>query len=182
MPPVEDIRARRMPGFAQASPGKVRCFVGNDACLCQLLNHYDYLPTGLVPHLPNLTFDLAGVLPDAFGLDIGVAGGLELNAVWGRIPGLGSPSSAGLSGVGGINILWHTRGDSNAGWPEVHLYYGYSANAGRGSLNKRNSLLDATKFALAGNASGAAQLILGWARFLDEKGNSGPSSSRPVIN
>jgi hypothetical protein len=39
----------------------------------------DYLPAGLVPQLSNLTFDLTGVLPDAFGLDIGLAGGLELN-------------------------------------------------------------------------------------------------------
>jgi hypothetical protein len=141
--------------------------------LARTISLYDYLPAGRVPHLSNSVVDLVGYLPDTIGLDIGLGAGAGVT-----IPFF----SAGLSGLGGINLIWHTRGDAHAEWPEVHLYYGYSANAGRGSLNKRNSLFDATKFALAGSASGAAQLVLGWARFIDEKGRSGPASDEWVGN
>lgn len=126
-----------------------------------------------MPRLSNHAVDLTSYLPDTIGLDIGLAAGLDVT-----IPLF----SAGASGLGGINFIWHTRGDSYAGWPEVHLYYGYSGNAGRGSLNKRNSLLDATKLSLAGNASASAQLILGWARYINEKGNSGPANDEWVGN
>ena len=115
--------------------------------LARTINLYDYLPADRVPHFSNNVVDLVGYLPDTIGLDIGVAAGASAT-----IPFF----SAGASGLGGVNLIWHTRGDSYAGWPEVHLYYGYGGGVGRGSLNKRNSLLDATKFALAGNASVAA--------------------------
>ena len=162
-----------MVGFARNYLRRVNCFAGDAVYLLQVLSLYDYLPANRVPYLSNSTVDLTGYLPDTIGLDIGLAAGASAT-----IPFF----SAGASGLGGINFVWHTRGDSYAGWPEVHLYYGYGGNAGRGSLNKRNSLLDATKFALAGNASGAAQLILGWARYIDAKGNSGPASNEWVGN
>ena len=145
--------------------------------LAREISLYDYLPAGLVPHLSNLSFDLTGVLPDAFGLDIGVAAGLELNGLWGNIPGLGSPGSAGLSGVGGINILWHSRGDLNVGWPEIHWYHGHSATASRGSVVTALSGLVSPV-----SLSGAAQLILAWARRYDKDGVPRPSSNRWVAN
>ena len=176
--PIAQLRPKRptAPPSTFIIQGKDGTFISIDfgfGRLARQIDLHDYLPANQVPRLSNNTVDLVGYLPDTIGLDIGLAAGASAT-----IPFFG----AGASGLGGINFIWHTRGDSNAGWPEVHLYYGYSANAGRGSLNKRNSLLDATKFALSGNASGAAQLILGWARFLDEKGNSGPSSSEWVGN
>lgn len=90
--------------------------------------------------------------------------------------------SAGVSGLGGINFIWHTRGDSQASRPEVHVYYGHSENASKGSLNKRNSILTAPKPALSGSASGAAQLILGWARYTIGKDESRPANNEWVGN
>ena len=135
------------------------------------------MPAGLVPHLANLTFDLTGVLPDAFGLDIGLAGGLELNNALALFPKLGGLGSAGLSGVGGINILWHSRGDLQAGWPEIHWYHGHSATASRGSVvTAISELLSPVSL------SGAAQLILAWARRYDNDGVPHPSSNQWVAN
>lgn len=137
----------------------------------------DYLPAGLVPHLANLTFDLKGVLPDAFGLDIGLAGGIELNNTLAIFPKLGGLGAAGWSGVGGINILWHSRGDLQAGWPEIHWYHGHSATASRGSVvTAISELLSPVSL------SGAAQLILAWARRYDNDGVPHPSSNRWVAN
>lgn len=188
-PMLSDRQRLTKPAAAQLRPIRPKAAIGTFAIygkdgtfisvnfgagrLARTISLYDYLPTSQVPHLSNSIVDLVGYLPDTIGLDIGLAAGAGIT-----IPFF----SAGASGLGGINLIWHTRGDAHASWPEVHLYYGYSANGGRGSLNKRNSLLDATKFALAGNASGAAQLVLGWARFLDENGNSGPSSNEWVGN
>ena len=136
-------------------------------------NLYDYLPADQVPHLSNHTVDLVGYLPDTIGLDIGLGAGADAT----------SPVfSAGASALGGINFIWHTRGDSQAGWPEVHIYYGYSFNASRGSYTKRNTILTAPSFALTGNASGAAQLLLGWARFEIGNGESRPATNEWVGN
>lgn len=145
--------------------------------LARQINLADYLPEALVPHLANLTFDLTGVLPDAFGLDIGVGGGLELNNVFALFPKLGGLGSAGLSGVGGINILWHSRGDLQAGWPELHWYHGHSVTASRGSVvGAISELLSPVSL------SGAAQLILAWARRYDQNGVPHPSTNRWVAN
>jgi hypothetical protein len=46
--------------------------------LARQISLYDYLPADRVPHLSNHTVDLTGYLPDAIGLDIGLAGGLDL--------------------------------------------------------------------------------------------------------
>lgn len=136
--------------------------------LAQQLNLYDYLPAHRVPHLSNHTVDLTGYLPDAIGLDIGLAAGLDLHT-----PLL----SAGLSGVGGVNLLWHTRGDAQARWPEVHVYYGHSANLSRGSvLDSLSSMVSPV------NLSGAVQLILAWATFHDDKGEGYPAPSAWVAN
>jgi hypothetical protein len=130
-----------------------------------------------VPHLSNLTFELTGVLPDAFGLAIGVGGGLELNNAFALFPKFGGLGSAGLSGVGGINILWHLRGDLQAGWPEIHWYHGHSVTASRGSVvTAISELLSPVSL------SGAAQLILAWARRYDNEGKPHPSSNRWVAN
>ena len=145
--------------------------------LARQIDLYDYLPAGLVPHLANLTFDVTGVLPDAFGLDIGVAGGLELNNAFALLPKLGGLGSVGLSGVGGINILWHSRGDLQEGWPEIHWYHGHSATASRGSVvTAMSELLSPVSL------SGAVQLILAWARRYDKKGVPHPSANRWVAN
>lgn len=145
--------------------------------LARRIDLADYLPAGLVPQLANLTFDLTGVLPDAFGLDIGLAGGLELNNALAIFPKLGGLGSVGLSGVGGINILWHSRGELQAGWPEIHWYHGHSATASRGSVvTAISELLSPVSI------SGAAQLILAWARRYDNDGVPHPSSNRWVAN
>jgi hypothetical protein len=143
--------------------------------LARQIDLADYLPAGLVPHLANLTFELTGVLPDAFGLDIGVGGGLELNNVFALFPKLGGLGSAGLSGVGGINILWHSRGDLQAGWPEIHWYHGHSITASRGSVVTAMSELVSPV-----SLSGAAQLILAWARRYDQNGVPHPSTNKWV--
>ena len=145
--------------------------------LARQVNLADYLPAGLVPRLANLTFDLTGVLPDAFGLDIGVGGGLELNNAFALFPKLGGLGSAGLSGVGGINILWHSRGDLQAGWPEIHWYHGHSVTASKGSVvTAISELLSPVSL------SGAAQLILAWANRYNKDGVPHPSTSRWVAN
>jgi hypothetical protein len=145
--------------------------------LARQVNLADYLPAGLVPHLSNLEFDLTGVLPDAFGLDIGVGGGLELNNAFALFPKLGGLGSAGLSGVGGINILWHSRGDLQAGWPEIHWYHGHSVTASKGSVvTAISELLSPVSL------SGAAQLILAWASRYNKDGVPHPSTTRWVAN
>ena len=111
---------------------------------------------------------MVGYLPDTIGLDIGLAGGLDLhNPLF----------SAGLSGLGGINLIWHTRGDSQASWPEVHIYYGHSTNLSRGSVIDSLSSLTSPV-----NLSGAVQLILAWARFHTDKGVGYPADSAWVAN
>ena len=109
-----------MVGFARNSSNKACCVVSNETGRCQLLRPQHYLPAGLVPHLANLTFDLKGVLPDAFGLDIGLAGGTELNNALAIFPKLCGLGAAGWIGVGGNNILWHSCGDLQAGWPGIY--------------------------------------------------------------
>ena len=142
--------------------------------LARQINLYDYLPAHYVPHLSNLVFDLTGVLPDAIGLDIGIAGGFEINNPFSS---KSSGGGVGLSGVGGINILWHSRGDLQAGWPEIHWYHGYGATASKGSIvTTLSNLLSPVSL------SGAAQLILAWARRYDKNGVPHPSTNRWVAN
>lgn len=136
--------------------------------LARRISLYDYLPADRVPKLSNHTVDLIGYLPDAIGLDIGLAGGLDLHTPL---------FSAGLSGLGGINLIWHTRGDAQASRPEVHIYYGHSKNLSRGSIIDSLSSL-----ASPVNLSGAVQLVLAWASFHDDKGEGYPAPSAWVAN
>jgi hypothetical protein len=136
--------------------------------LARQVSLHDYLPANRVPHLSNHTVDLTGYLPDAIGLDIGLASGLDLHTPL---------FSAGLSGMGGINLIWHTRGDAQASRPEVHIYYGYSKNLSRGSIIDSLSSL-----ASPVNLSGAVQLVLAWATFYTDKGEGYPAPSAWVAN
>ena len=165
------------PTRPKAAPGTLAVYGKDGTFICldfgfnrlaREINLYDYLPADRVPHLSNHTVDLIGYLPDAIGLDIGLAGGLDLHT-----PLL----SAGLSGLGGINLIWHTRGDSQASRPEVHVYYGHSANLSRGSV------VDALSSVVSPvNLSGAVQLILAWATFHNDKGEGAPAPSTWVAN
>jgi hypothetical protein len=145
-----------------------------DGRQAQQLNLYDYLPAHAVPYLSNFVFDLTGILPDAFGLDIGVAGGFEINN---PLASKGSAGSFGLAGLGGINLIWHSRGDLRAGYPELHRYYGYSATASKGSIVSRLSSLVSPA-----NLSGAVQLILAWARTYNKDGVGQPASNEWIAN
>ena len=122
------------------------------------VNLYDYLPADRVPHLGNYVLDLTGILPDAIGLDIGFSAGASM-----------------ASAMGGINILWHTRGEGSRAWyPELHVYYGYSASFTIGAIF--DSVLAPP------NAAGAVQLILAWARKYDGQGRSVPAPNYWVAN
>jgi hypothetical protein len=122
------------------------------------VNLYDYLPADRVPHLGNYILDLTGILPDAIGIDIGTSAGASM-----------------ASGLAGINILWHTRGEGNRTWyPEIHVYYGYSASFTIGSIF--DSVLTPP------NVSGAVQLILAWAKEYNSKGQSKPAPNKWVAN
>ena len=84
--------------------GKDGTYLGlsfGDGRQAQQLNLYDYLPAHAVPHLSNFVFDLTGILPDAFGLDIGVAGGFEINNPFAS---KGSAGGVGLAGVGASTL------------------------------------------------------------------------------
>lgn len=112
-----------------------------------------------MPHLSNYVLSLTGILPDAIGIDIG-----------------GSIGAGVFSAVGGINILWHTRGEGNRAWyPEVHEYYGYSGSFNTESVYK--SIID-----LSPNASAAVQVLLAGARTCNKEGKSKPASNAWVAN
>lgn len=134
-------------------------FAFGDGRQVHQMNLYDHLPAHRVPRLGNYVLDLTGTIPDAIGIDIGISAGAGV-----------------FSAVGGINILWHTRGEGNrAGHPELHEYYGYSGSFNIESVYK--SITD-----LSPNASAAIQVILAWARTYDNAGNSKPASDRWVAN
>jgi hypothetical protein len=169
--------AQRRPVHLKADPatlaiyGKDGTFISLDfgyGRLARQISLYDYLPADRVPHLSNHTVDLTGYLPDAIGLDIGLAGGLDLHTPL---------FSAGLSGLGGINLIWHTRGDAQASRPEVHIYYGHSKNLSRGSIIDSLSSLASPL-----NLSGAVQLVLAWASFYTDKGVGYSAPSAWVAN
>ena len=123
------------------------------------INLYDHLPANRVPHLGNYVFDMTGIIPVAIGLDIGGTGGI-----------------GPVSVAGGLNIIWHTRGEANGDrfYPELHVYHGYS-----GGFTANAIVESATQGA---NATAAVQLILGWAVDYDDKGVSRPAPSRWIAN
>ena len=59
----------------------------------------------------NKTVDFTGIVPDAIGLDINVGGQVFT-----------------FSGQGGVNVLFHLRGEKNILVPELHYYYGGGVN------------------------------------------------------
>ena len=121
-------------------------------------NLYDYLPADRVPHLGNYILNLTGILPDAIGLDIGASAGVSA-----------------ASGMAGLNIIWHTRGEGGrAYYPEVHVYYGYSGSFTVGAFFE--SLITPP------NATAAVQIILAWARSYDKDGVSSPAPSSWVAD
>jgi hypothetical protein len=122
------------------------------------VNLYDHLPADRVPHLGNYILQLTGIVPDAIGLDIGASAGVSM-----------------ASGMAGLNIIWHTRGEGGRRWyPEVHVYYGYSASFTIGAIFQ--SLLAPP------NAAAAVQVILAWAKEYDSQGRSKPAASQWVAN
>lgn len=75
---------------------------------------YDYMRADRVPHLGNYILSLTGVIPDAIGIDISASIGSDVRSPLG---------SCGLSAQGGLNLIWHTRGEGNRAWyPQVHIY------------------------------------------------------------
>lgn len=69
------------------------------------VNLDDHLPADWVPRLGNYVPGLTGILPDAIGVDSGVSAGIDVKSPIG---------SSGLSAQGGVNVLWHTRGEGQA--------------------------------------------------------------------
>ena len=143
-------------------------FAFGDGRQVSQLNLYDHLPADRVPHLGNYILSLTGLLPDAIGIDIGASVGSDVR---------GSFGSSGLSAQGGVNILWHTRGEGDRKWyPEVHVYYGYSGSFSFGTV------FSGLSSALAPNASAAVQIILAWARKYDDHGVGRPAENAWIAN
>ena len=133
-------------------------FAFGDGRQAHQVNLYDYLPADRVPHLGNYVLDLTGILPDAIGIDIGASAGASM-----------------VSGMAGLNILWHTRGEGSRAWyPEVHVYYGYSGSFTVGAIF--DSLISPP------NAAAAVQIILAWARRYDEKRVGRPADNAWIAN
>ena len=141
--------------------GKDNTYLGfafGDGRQVRQINLYDHLPADRVPHLSNYVLSLTGTLPDAIGIDIGFSAGASV-----------------FTAMGGVNILWHTRGEGQrAGYPELHVYHGGGLNvtwAGIGELLKTPP-----------NAAGAVQVILAWATVYDANGRAKPASNSWVAN
>lgn len=97
-------------------------------------------------------FNLTGILPDAIGIDINAAAG-----------------HSAFSVSGGVNLIWHTRGDVNL-FPEIHLYKGANVAFGK------------TTYSAGTDASIAGALILAWASEYDGLGRKKPAPSSWVAN
>jgi hypothetical protein len=102
--------------------------------------------------------ELTGLLPDCIGLDFNASGAF-------------GPAS----GVGGVNVLWHTRGEQEWYKPEVHFYYGLA-----GSTGWAVSKVAPVKEALS--ASGGISLFLAWATAFDRNGRPQPAPNAWVAN
>lgn len=122
------------------------------------LSHYRYNHDIGSRHI-----ELTGVLPDCIGLDFNSAG-----------------SFGPVSGLLGVNVLWHTRGEETWYEPEVHLYYGLGGSAGRDvALDKLPPLKEwKTGF----SASGGISLFLAWATVFDQQGRASPATNAWVAN
>lgn len=152
----------------EGKDGTYLSFAFGDGRQTHQLNLCDHLPADRVPHLGNYVLSLTGIIPDAIGIDLGISGGVDVRS------GIGS---SGLSGVGGVNILWHTRGEGNrVRYPEVHTYYGYSGSFSFSTVFTSLSSL------IAPNASAAVQVILAWAKVYDANDVSKPAPSSWVAN
>ena len=102
--------------------------------------------------------DLTGVLPDSIGLDFNGGGGF-----------------GPFSGVGGVNVLWHMRGEAQWYEPEVHAYWG-------GALSSGWDVSKVTPVRKALSASVSVSLFAAWATNYDANGNAHPASSAWVAN
>lgn len=100
----------------------------------------------------HLVFNLTGILPDAIGIDLNVGAGVHA-----------------FSMSGGINFIWHTRGDVTL-FPEIHLYKGANLGFARGITSAGT------------DASVGGALLLAWATAYDTKGNAAPAPSAWVAN
>ena len=120
------------------------------------LSHYHYNHDIGRRHI-----ELTGVLPDCIGLDFNNAGSFVV-----------------ASGLLGVNVLWHTRGERLWYVPEVHLYYGGSISSGW-DVSKVPPLKEWQK---GMSASGGISLFLAWATVFDQHGKASPATNAWVAN
>lgn len=118
------------------------------------LNIVDLTHFHLQNDIGHRVFDLSDFarFPDAIGLDFNVSGNASL-----------------ASGVAGINILWHTRGEKLWYLPEIHWYKGKGPVVGKG-------------VPISIGAGISASIFVGWATYFDAKGRRSPSSNAWVAN
>ena len=152
--------------------GKDGTYLGiafGDGRQAQEVNLYDHLPADRVPVLGNYVLSLTGIIPDAIGIDIGAAAGVGLS--------LGTSVSF-TPLMGGINLIWHTRGEGNRWmYPELHVYHGLSAET-----DTTSPLSAVSKGSIGLKASAAVQVVLAWARTYDGEGRHRPASDAWVAN
>ena len=152
--------------------GKDGTYLGiafGDGRQAQEVNLYDHLPADRVPVLGNYVLSLTGIIPDAIGIDIGAAAGV----------GLSLGTTIGFTPLmGGINLIWHTRGEGNRWmYPELHVYHGMSAET-----DAKSPLSAMSKGSINVTASAAVQVVLAWARTYDAEGRYSPASDAWVAN
>ena len=97
-------------------------------------------------------YNLTGILPDAIGIDLNVGAGVHA-----------------FSMSGGVNFIWHTRGDVTL-FPEVHFYKGTNLGFAKGITSAGT------------DASVGGALLLAWATAYDTKGKASPAPSTWVAN
>ncbi|HEX8326832.1 MAG TPA: hypothetical protein VF629_04780 [Hymenobacter sp.] len=102
--------------------------------------------------------DLTGVLPDSIGLDFN-----------------GGGAFGPISGVGGVNVLWHMRGETKWYVPEVHVYWG-------GALSTGWDVSKVTPVKSAVSAAVSVSIFLAWATEYDTRGVGRPAKSAWVAN
>ena len=96
--------------------------------------------------------ELTGILPDAIGLDFN-----------------GGEAFGPISGVGGVNVLWHMRGEAQWYVPEVHVYWG-------GALSSGWDVSKVTPVKKASSGSVSVSIFLAWATDYDVNGVAHPAT------
>ena len=97
-------------------------------------------------------YNLTGILPDAIGIDLNAGVGVQA-----------------FSMSGGVNFIWHTRGDVTL-FPEVHFYKGANLGFAKGITSAGT------------DASVGGALLLAWATVYDKDGHASPAPSAWVAN